>query len=529
VTQTASRPDELVLLDATLAGLAEHLDEPSAASRARVRDRLAAYAEAIGVDGLALRIEGAGLEGVSAGVGSLRRAAGTAASAAADGEGGVEADPGGAPRPGVHPVLPSAEGGRIGEVVSDPSHAGAAALARGVELLVDARLARASARMAVARLRAVDEAARAVAGVLSVDRVLQVIVDRVRELVDARYAALGIVDATGRIDRFITSGIARAARDAIGEPPRGRGILGHIIRGGQALRIADMDTDPRRAGFPPNHPPMRSFLGVPVTVKGRLIGDLYLTDKRGREEFTDEDQKLVETFALHAGIAIDNARLHEQVQRLAIVEERERIGRDLHDGIIQSIYAVGLSLEDVPELMDEDPADAKARVDRAIEALDKTIRDIRNFIFGLRPELLQGMALAAGLSALVEEFRVNTMGDAEVRADDVDLGEITADETGQLLIIAREALSNVARHARASRATVDLRSTPERIVLAIEDNGTGFAVEAARAPTHQGLANMRNRAHALGATIVIDSAPGAGTRIIVTLPRRDGATSGGEM
>jgi len=525
VTQTASRPDELVLLDATLASLAEHLDRPSTASRAKVRDAVSAYAEAIGVDGLALRIEGAGIESVSVGIGSLRRAAGAAATVVAAGADGRRDQP----SPGHHALVLPADGSTVGEVASEPPHPAVAALAHAVTLMVDARLARASARTAVDRLRAVDEAARAVAGVLSVDRVLQVIVDRVRELVDARYAALGIVDATGRIDRFITSGIARSARDAIGEPPHGRGILGHIIRGGHALRIADIESDPRRSGFPANHPPMRSFLGVPVTVKGRLIGDLYLTDKRGHEEFTEEDQRLVETFALHAGIAIDNARLHEQVQRLAVVEERERIGRDLHDGIIQSIYAVGLSLEDVPDLMEEDPDDARARVDRAIEALDKTIRDIRNFIFGLRPELLQGMALAAGLAALIEEFRVNTMVDAEVRADEVDLGGMTPDETGELLIIAREALSNVARHARATRAIVDLRSTPERVVLAIEDNGTGFAVEAARDPSHQGLGNMRNRAHAIGATIVIDSAPGAGTRIIVTLPRRDGATSGGEL
>ncbi len=546
VTQAASRPDELVLLEEALASLGEHLERPSAASRSHVRDALAAYANAIGLDGLAVRIDGQGLEGLSAGVGTLRRAAGTAASlrsGAADprgaamedervgdrGEGGASGDPqGGGPEPDIHALRAGGGPAPLGEVASDPPHPGAAALARNLDLMLEARLARASARAAVDRLRAVDEAARAVAGVLSVDRVLQVIVDRVRELVDAKYAALGIVDATGRIDRFITSGIARSTRDAIGEPPHGRGILGHIIRGGRTLRIADIGADPRRSGFPANHPEMRSFLGVPVTVKGRLIGDLYLTDKRGQEEFTDEDQRIVETFALHAGIAIDNARLHEQVQRLAIVEERERIGRDLHDGIIQSIYAVGLSLEDVPDLMDEDPDDARARVDRAIEALDKTIRDIRNFIFGLRPELLQGMALAAGLAALVEEFRVNTMVDAEVRIDEVELGDITAEETGELLIIAREALSNVARHAHATRAVVDLRSTPERVVLTVEDNGTGFAVEAARAPSHQGLGNMRNRAHAIGATLVIDSAPGAGTRIIVTLPRHDGAISGGE-
>ena len=146
---------------------------------------------------------------------------------------------------------------------------------------------------------------------------------------------------------------------------------------------------------------MHSFLGVPVTVKGRSVGNLYFTDKADGEDFTAADQALVETFARHAAIAIENARLHEQVQRLAIVDERERISKDLHDGIIQSIYAVGLSLEDVPELMEEDRDEVVRRVERAIDSLHLTIRDIRNFIFGLRPELLSGMSLMAGLAATV--------------------------------------------------------------------------------------------------------------------------------
>ena len=112
---------------------------------------------------------------------------------------------------------------------------------------------------------------------------------------------------------------------------------------------------------------MHSLLGVPITVRGRVVGDFYLTDKRGAPEFDPADQAIVEMFALHAGIAIENARLHEEVQRLAVVEERERIGQDLHDGIIQGLYGVGLSLEDVPELMIDDPAEAQARVERAIE------------------------------------------------------------------------------------------------------------------------------------------------------------------
>jgi GAF domain-containing protein len=261
---------------------------------------------------------------------------------------------------------------------------------------------------------AFDAATRAIAGLQSVDDVLQVIVDQVRPLVGARYAALGIVDAGGVIERFITSGIDSETRARIGALPRGHGFLGLIIRENRSLRIPDISQDPRRYGFPPNHPPMRSFLGVPVAVQGSSVGNLYLTDKAGTSEFSEEDQRLVETFAVHAGIAIENARLHEQVQRLAVVDERERIGKDLHDGIIQNIYAVGLSLEDVPDLIRDDPDEVERRVERAIDSLHLTIRDIRNFIFGLRPELLGGTTLEAGLVTITEEFRHNSMIDVEL-------------------------------------------------------------------------------------------------------------------
>jgi len=251
---------------------------------------------------------------------------------------------------------------------------------------------------------AFDTATRAIAELLSVDDVLQVIVDQVRPLVGAQYAALGIVDADGVMERFITAGIDRETRTRIGNIPRGHGFLGLIVRENRSFRIPDIAVDPRRYGFPPHHPPMHSFLGVPVTVKGRSVGNLYLTNKAGADEFSEDDQALVETFAVHAGIAIENARLHEQVQRLAVFDERERISKDLHDGIIQNIYAVGLSLEDVPELVRNDPDEVERRVERAIDSLHLTIRDIRNFIFGLRPELLTGTTLINGLVAVVEEF-----------------------------------------------------------------------------------------------------------------------------
>jgi two-component system, NarL family, sensor histidine kinase DevS len=367
-------------------------------------------------------------------------------------------------------------------------------------------------------LEALDAATRAVAGVLSVDRVLQVIVDRVRPLVDARYAALGIVGASGTIERFITSGIDGETRARIGPLPRGHGLLGLIISENRAFRIHDIATDPRRFGFPPHHPEMHSFLGVPVNVKGRSVGNLYLTEKATAAQFSERDERLVEMFALHAGIAIENARLHEQVERLAIVDERERIGKDLHDGIIQSIYAVTLSLEDLPELMSEDRDEAAARVERAIDALHLTIRDIRNFIFGLRPEILEGNTLVGGLLGLAEEFRHNTLIEVDVQGVDESMPEPSPERSVELLAIVREALSNVARHARASQASLALRSDGRELNLVIADNGVGFTGRRPRGRGHEGMANMAARAQRLGGRVVIDSEFGAGTRVMVQVP-----------
>ena len=365
---------------------------------------------------------------------------------------------------------------------------------------------------------AFDVATRAVASLQSVDEVLQVIVEQVRPLVGARYAALGIVDEAGGIDRFITSGIDEDTRARIGDLPRGRGLLGLIIRENRPYRIRDIATDDRRFGFPPNHPPMHSFLGVPVTVQGASIGNLYLTEKVGAEEFSAEDQRLVETFALHAAIAIENARLHEQAERLAVVDERERIGQDLHDGIIQSLYAVGLSLEDVPELIRDDPDEVERRVERAIDSLHLTIQDIRNFIFGLRPELLSGTSLAAGLVAIVEEFRHNSMIDLELDLGDVE--EPGPDTTAQLLGLVNEALSNVARHSGATRAFVAVASDDGNgMRLRITDNGWGFdPATVATGFGHHGIANMRSRAATVEATLDISS-DATGTTIEIRLPR----------
>jgi nitrate/nitrite-specific signal transduction histidine kinase len=369
-------------------------------------------------------------------------------------------------------------------------------------------------------LAALDAAVRGIANLAAIDDVLQVIVDRVRPLVSAQYAALGIVDDEGRIERFITSGLDDETRRAIGQLPKGRGLLGLIIHENRSFRIPDINQDPRRYGFPPNHPPMTSFLGVPITYGGESVGRLYLTNKIGAGEFTTQDQAVVETFALHAGIAMANVRHLEQLRALAVADERQRISRDLHDGIIQNLYAVGLSLEGVADQLEDEAHDAATRVGRAIDSIHVAIGDIRNFIVGLRPTVVSGVPLASGLNSIADDLRPHTVVKIAVALGD-PLVEPPPEVTGHLLAIAGEALSNVIRHSRATEATLSVESPtlePPAWRLVVEDNGAGFDPGAAARHGHQGLENMRDRAEAVGGALTIESRIMGGTRVIVRVP-----------
>jgi signal transduction histidine kinase len=422
------------------------------------------------------------------------------------------------------------DGAPIGSLRVDGNPARTGELARALELAVSGVHARARADRADRQLRSLDEAVRGISEVLDIDLVLQTIVDRVRDLAQAEYAALGIVDGDGAIERFITSGISEETRAHIGDLPRGRGLLGLIIRDNRSYRIRDIGAHPESYGFPPHHPEMGSFLGMPVTSRGRAVGRLYLTNKLGAAEFSEDDQALVEMFALHAGIAIENARLHDQVRRLAVVDERDRISRDLHDSVIQSIYAQTLALDDVLDLVDEDREEARRRVDDAIDALHAVIRDIRNFIFGLRPVLLEGGDLASGLDHLSTELRRSSGVEVSVSVEDETgvVGDVAIEVVAELMAITREALSNVARHASAERASVILVAGAEEVRVEIADDGRGFDAHRTVARGHHGLANMRARAEAMSGTFDVRSAPAGGTRIIVTVPRRRAQADGGE-
>ena len=467
--------------------------DPSTASVAALRGALAVLVAAYDVRGVRVAMDASPLTALDVAAGIL--------------ESGLEAR-----------TLPIGDAGdRTATLYVDGSAQNRDSLADALALALNAVWAKQEARFQAQQLAALDTAVRGIAGVMSVDAVLQLIVDQVRELVAAEYAALGIVGPFGNIEQFITSGLSAEGRARIGALPRGRGLLGLIIREDSSFLIDDIARDSRRHGFPANHPAMHSFLGAPVRTKGQTIGNLYLTNKRNASTFSPADLRLVEMFALHAGIAMDNARLLEQNQRLAVVDERERISRDLHDSIIQSLYAVSLSLEDLPDIAAQEPAEGSARADQAIDSIHGAIRDIRNFIFGLQPELLDDADLEAGIRSLASDFQAITPVDLQLHIAD-GVPDLPADLAAHLLAITREALSNVAKHSAATQAAVDLEAVGGALRLTISDDGHGFDPTLARPIAQRGLANLRSRAEAAGGSLSVTSAPDSGTRVVAEIP-----------
>ncbi len=369
-------------------------------------------------------------------------------------------------------------------------------------------------------LRQLLDAVLTVGSDLDLPAMLERIVEAAVELVDARYGALGVLDDSGtRLAQFITVGIDEAGHASIGDLPEGHGILGLLIVDARPLRLPDLREHPESYGFPPDHPPMRSFLGVPVRVRDEVFGNLYLTDKTSGEVFTDVDEELVLGLATAAGVAIENTRLHARIQELALVDDRERIARDLHDTIIQRLFATGLSLQGTATLVDHDPEAVKRRVNDAVDDLDLVVKHIRTAIFGLeirrtaaangfRSRLLDVAGEAAG--PLGFEPRVLFDGPLDAMCPDHVASE--------LLATLREALSNVARHAAASRVDVRVAIEGDELVLAVVDNGIG--VSGTRRSGGHGLDNMASRANKLGGSCEIRRAEPAGTAVEWRVPLR---------
>ncbi len=365
------------------------------------------------------------------------------------------------------------------------------------------------------RLQALDEASNVLAAELSRDQLLQRIVEIAARLANARYGALGVVGKDGYLDDFITTGISAEERSHMGNLPRGYGLLGVLIHEGKPLRVPNIAGDHRRVGFPPHHPPMTSLLGVPIRVHGAVVGDLYLADKIGAPAFSDEDQHLIELLSTHAGIAIENARLYAEVQEVALLRERERISRDLHDGIIQDIYGAMLQIENIVDTTQD--AQSQRQLQGVNDQLSAVIADVRTYIQGLRARELEGRLLPDGIGTLVQEFNAHA-GVAVTWAVDGTIFRLSDEVANTLLQITREGLANIVKHAEATQVNVQVRYTAFHVTLTLGDNGQGFDVQAPRGTRHQGLRNLASRVREVGGTLTVQSAPGAGTTITVSVP-----------
>jgi signal transduction histidine kinase len=544
-----------------------------------------------------------------------------------------------------------------------------------------------------ARLVALHRASLELVSDLSLEVVLDRIAHLAREQAGARYAAMGVLDEQGKLVHFIPVGMTSDEIHQMAHPPIGLGLIGAIAKERRTIRVGDISQDDRSAGFPPNHPSMNSFLGVPILSGNQLLGQIYLTNKEDYTEFTRDDERVIEMLAAYAAVAIVNARMYEhlverdrslsqrnkdlkllndigemladtfeiekilektldhvmsyleveageiflteedglslrmaihrgesadafwtkdqfrlgegfvglvaesgkplvssdlqqdvrflrpqvvhsgfqclaciplmahtnvigvmdvasrhmkrlepreislltsigtwtgttienvrlnqQGRRLAVLEERERIGMDLHDGIIQSIYAVGLALDYARMEVETNPRKALGKLEQAIEGLNSTIRDIRTYIMDLRPRQFRGENLMDSLQRLIDETRANTH--LEINLTGPDNGTVilpTAISTA-LFHISQEALANVAKHAQAYQVKMTLWSAPGRVSLEISDDGVGFDVHKTRLDLGHGLANMRTRARKMGGDIEVNSEPGKGTSILTWIP-----------
>jgi signal transduction histidine kinase len=369
-------------------------------------------------------------------------------------------------------------------------------------------------------LKAVSDAVLAVAAERSVDEVLQRLVDSARELAGCRYAALGIPDGSGGFRRFLVAGMSPELIAAMGPLPRTHGMLGAILETEGAYLTDDIHRDPRfRGWWPSRHPDMRSFLGVPIVARERVIGAFYLTEKDGG--FDAADQDLIELLAAHAAIAITNARLFERSRELSILSERNRLALELHDVVSQKLFSLNLAAEAAATLLDRDPADgsgeARALLDRVRALTREALAELRSLILGLRPADLDRDGLGGTLRKEAEMLQRVHGIEVAFHADGPPGSADPRD--AEILRIASEALHNAVRHAAATSVSVRLRAGGGDLELEIRDDGVGFdPLDPELRSRHLGLTSMEERARELGGTLLLESQKGIGTTVRLEVP-----------
>jgi signal transduction histidine kinase len=347
----------------------------------------------------------------------------------------------------------------------------------------------------------------------SYEAVLERIAHVARELVGAKFAALGIPDGEGGLTYFKVSGMLPGEIRLIDHLPVGRGLIGAIMRESETIRLPHIAEDPRSIGFPDNHPHMDRFLGTPLRVGDELYGMLYLCDRHDDQPFNQRDAWLVETLAGYAALAIAGSRLREHEGRLALLEERGRISMELHDGVIQSLYAVGMYL-------DLQRGGARLTPDAltpAIEDLNHIIDDIRSYIMNLKRDDAQHQTVRACLYDLVRRLHVPASIRVEIEAPD-SAPLFSASTFDAICQIINEAISNAVRHASASEITITALQNANLLLVIVRDDGLGFDPKRIETGEGLGLPNIRQRASLYGGQVHIESAPGKGTRVTLSMP-----------
>ncbi|HET8739473.1 MAG TPA: GAF domain-containing sensor histidine kinase [Acidimicrobiia bacterium] len=359
------------------------------------------------------------------------------------------------------------------------------------------------------RISPLIEAAASVVGETDLDHVLRRLVAEALTATGAGYGALGVIGEHGVLSDFLYEGVSAETAAAIGHLPSGKGVLGTVIRLNKTIRLDDISKHPDSVGFPKNHPPMKTFLGVPISVGDVSFGRLYLTEKPGG--FTDQDVMVVEALSRIAGSAVKTARLQERMRRLAVVEDRQRIARELHDSVIQEMFAVGLGLQGLSQLVDSPQAEATLL--DAVDRLDNAVETLRNYIFELKRSPTASQDLDSRLTDVVT--RMGSAYPAGVRLE-LDLQTaIASDLEDEVVAIVTEAVSNALRHSSASMVEVTVATKPGSARVTVEDNGIGFDPDTPS--TGMGLQNLRQRVMRRGGELDISSSD-RGTRVAAEIP-----------
>lgn len=349
----------------------------------------------------------------------------------------------------------------------------------------------------------------------TLENTLEHIAHASRKLVNARYAALSVPRDDGSLKYFKVSGITQKQFDQIERLPVGQGLLGVIQQERKPLRLDHMSDHPRSVGFCKGHPDMTSLLGVPIQVGQQFFGTLYLTDREDGQPFSEEDQWLIEIMAGYAALAIAGAQLGEQQKHLTLLEERQRIGMELHDGVIQSLYAIGMHLELVRNSGQIHPDDLLPFA----SDLNGIIEDIRTYIHNLKVRNYQQETIYDSLAGVVA--RLHVPDSLEVRIDAPEQHPPFMPATFDAICqIANEAISNAIRHANAHQITITAHQSADAFQIVITDDGQGFDPDILPEQDGLGLRNIQQRARIHNGEVLIETAPDQGTRLIINIPVR---------